>query len=195
MAGGQTGRRRDKQVACPHAAAGRPRLQGLRHRRVALRDHRGLDHGQSHDLSSRPGIPGHHSTHARGSSSRLLTGGVATIAGLFPGIAMKLLDFVAIYGMVLMPMGAVIFVDFWLIRKFGLQSNYAAVSRKIVQLGRRTDLVPDARSVHLPGQNTRPFRRSWRIAESICCPPTSMACRSSLSACRAGSWLPCCTLS
>lgn len=60
----------------------------------------------------------------------LLTGGLATIAGLFPGIAMKLLDFVAIYGMVLMPMGAVIFVDFWLIRKFGLQSNYAAVSRK-----------------------------------------------------------------
>ncbi len=60
----------------------------------------------------------------------LLTGGLATIAGLFPGIAMKLLGFVAIYGMVLMPMGAVVFVDFWLIRKFGLQSRYAAVSRK-----------------------------------------------------------------
>jgi len=60
----------------------------------------------------------------------LLTGGVATIAGLFPAIAMKLLDFVAFYGMVLMPMGAVIFVDYWLIRKFGLQSNYAALSRK-----------------------------------------------------------------
>ena len=60
----------------------------------------------------------------------LFTGGIATIAGLFPGIAMKLLGFVAIYGMVLMPMGAVIFVDFWLIRKFGLESNYAEVSRK-----------------------------------------------------------------
>jgi purine-cytosine permease-like protein len=60
----------------------------------------------------------------------LATGGIATIAGLFPGLAMKLLGFVAIYGMVLMPMGAVIFVDFWLIRKFGLQSNYAEKSQQ-----------------------------------------------------------------
>ncbi|NOR66103.1 MAG: hypothetical protein GQ528_01950 [Woeseiaceae bacterium] len=42
---------------------------------------------------------------------------------------MKLLGFVMLYGLVLMPMGAVIFVDFWLIRKFGLQSNYAEVSK------------------------------------------------------------------
>ena len=60
----------------------------------------------------------------------LLTGGIATIAGMFPAIAMKLLGFVALYGMVLMPMGAVVFVDYWLIRKFGLQSNYAQISRK-----------------------------------------------------------------
>jgi purine-cytosine permease-like protein len=59
----------------------------------------------------------------------LVTGLIATVAGMFPGIAMKLLDFVAIYGMILMPMGAVVFVDFWLIRRFGLQSNYAALSR------------------------------------------------------------------
>lgn len=60
----------------------------------------------------------------------LVTGGVAAIAGMFPAIAMKLLDFVALYGMLLMPMGAVIFVDFWLIRKFGLHSDYAELSRK-----------------------------------------------------------------
>jgi len=60
----------------------------------------------------------------------LITGAIATIAGMFPAIAMKLLGFVALYGMLLMPMGAVIFVDFWLIRKFGLQSNYAEISRK-----------------------------------------------------------------
>jgi len=60
----------------------------------------------------------------------LITGGVATIAGMFPGIIMKLLDFVAIYGMILMPMGAVIFVDFWLLRRFGLHSNYAELSRR-----------------------------------------------------------------
>jgi len=60
----------------------------------------------------------------------LITGGVATLAGMFPAIAMKLLGFVALYGLLLMPMGAVIFVDFWLIRKFGLKSNYAEISRK-----------------------------------------------------------------
>ena len=56
----------------------------------------------------------------------LVTGGIATIAGLFPAIAMKLLDFVALYGLILMPMGAVIFVDFWLMDRLGLRSGYAA---------------------------------------------------------------------
>ena len=60
----------------------------------------------------------------------LVTGAIATIAGLFPAIAMKLLDFVAFYGLLLMPMGAVIFVDFWLIKKFGLKSNFAEFSKK-----------------------------------------------------------------
>jgi purine-cytosine permease-like protein len=60
----------------------------------------------------------------------LLTGMIAAVAGCFPGIAMKLLGFVALYGMLLMPMGAVIFVDFWLLKKFGLQSYYAEVSGK-----------------------------------------------------------------
>jgi purine-cytosine permease-like protein len=55
----------------------------------------------------------------------LFTGILATIAGLFPAVAMKLLDFVALYGMILMPMGAVVFLDFWLVRKLGMRSNYA----------------------------------------------------------------------
>ena len=33
-----------------------------------------------------------------------------------------------------MPMGAVIFVDFWLIKKFGLQSNYAEASGKLFNI-------------------------------------------------------------
>ncbi|MEE9602598.1 MAG: hypothetical protein V3V75_04780 [Thermoguttaceae bacterium] len=60
----------------------------------------------------------------------LATGALATVAGVFPLIVMKLLDFVALYGMLLMPMGAIIFVDFFLLKKFGLQSNYAELSRK-----------------------------------------------------------------
>lgn len=58
----------------------------------------------------------------------LITGLIATIAAMFPWFAMKLLDFVALYGLVLMPMGAVIFVDFWVIKKIGLQSGYAELS-------------------------------------------------------------------
>ena len=44
---------------------------------------------------------------------------------MFPAIAMRLLDFVALYGMVLMPMGAIIFVDFWLSRRLGFEFDYA----------------------------------------------------------------------
>ncbi len=55
----------------------------------------------------------------------LVTGGIATLAGMFPAIAMQLLGFVALYGMLLMPMGAVIFVDFYLIKRFGMQDAYA----------------------------------------------------------------------
>jgi purine-cytosine permease-like protein len=52
---------------------------------------------------------------------------IATVACMFPAIAMKLLDFVALYGLLLMPMGAVIFVDFYLLPKFGLRSNSAEI--------------------------------------------------------------------
>ncbi|WP_258105802.1 cytosine permease [Marinoscillum sp. MHG1-6] len=38
----------------------------------------------------------------------LIAGAAATIAGLFPAFAMKLLDFVALYGFILAPVGAVI---------------------------------------------------------------------------------------
>lgn len=57
-----------------------------------------------------------------------VTGLICAVAGMFPAIAMKLLDFVAIYGLALMPMGAVIFCDFWLMNAFGMRSSYAEVS-------------------------------------------------------------------
>jgi purine-cytosine permease-like protein len=58
-------------------------------------------------------------------SMTIATGMLATFAGMFPLVAMKLLDFVALYGLLLMPMGAVIFVDFWLMPKLGLKDRYA----------------------------------------------------------------------
>jgi purine-cytosine permease-like protein len=61
----------------------------------------------------------------------LATGAIATIAGMFPAIAMKLLGFVALYGLLLMPMGAVVFADFWLLKRFGLKSFYAERSGQL----------------------------------------------------------------
>lgn len=58
----------------------------------------------------------------------LVTGLIVAVFGLFPAVAMKLLDFVALYGLILMPMGAVVFVDFWLFPKFHLRSFYAEAS-------------------------------------------------------------------
>lgn len=55
----------------------------------------------------------------------LITGGIATIAGLFPAFAMKLLDFVAVYGFILAPIGAVIFFEHYFANKVGLKKNYA----------------------------------------------------------------------
>ncbi len=55
----------------------------------------------------------------------LVAGIIATAAGAFPTLSGKLLDFVGTYGTVLGPMGAVIFVDFWLMKKLGLREEYA----------------------------------------------------------------------
>lgn len=55
----------------------------------------------------------------------LVAGAVATIAGAFPNLSAQLLGFVGTYGTVLGPMGAVIFVDFYLLKKFGLRDEYA----------------------------------------------------------------------
>jgi purine-cytosine permease-like protein len=60
----------------------------------------------------------------------LVTGMLAAVAGAFPAIAMKMLNFVALYGLVLMPMGAVVLVDFYFLRRLGLTPNYAERSGK-----------------------------------------------------------------
>jgi purine-cytosine permease-like protein len=62
----------------------------------------------------------------------IATGLLCAVAGMFPAIAMKLLGFVALYGLLLMPMGAVIFCDFWLMRRLGLQPFYAEAANKAV---------------------------------------------------------------
>ena len=55
----------------------------------------------------------------------LVTGLVASVTAIFPIVTMKLLGFVSLWGMILMPMGAVIFADFWLLPKLGMQRDFA----------------------------------------------------------------------
>ena len=62
----------------------------------------------------------------------LAAGVITTTAALFPALVMKLLEFVALYGLILMPMGAVIFADIWLLPKLGLMSNFAERSGVMV---------------------------------------------------------------
>lgn len=57
--------------------------------------------------------------------STILAGAVATIAGLFPAFAMKLLGFVALYGFILAPVGAIIVCEHFFSERFGLVKNYA----------------------------------------------------------------------
>lgn len=58
----------------------------------------------------------------------IIAGTIATIAGLFPAFAMKLLGFVALYGFILAPVGAVIVFEHFFAEKFGIQKNYAEVA-------------------------------------------------------------------
>ncbi|CAN5544715.1 hypothetical protein BH23BAC1_BH23BAC1_35980 [soil metagenome] len=55
----------------------------------------------------------------------LVTGLITTIAACFPALVMKLLDFVALYGLILMPMGAIILIDHYILPKLRLKNNYA----------------------------------------------------------------------
>ncbi|WP_235297327.1 purine-cytosine permease family protein [Portibacter marinus] len=55
----------------------------------------------------------------------IIAGTVATIAGLFPAFAMKLLGFVALYGFILAPFGAVIVFEHFFAKRAGISKNYA----------------------------------------------------------------------
>jgi NCS1 family nucleobase:cation symporter-1 len=58
----------------------------------------------------------------------LIAGAIATIAGLFPAFAMKLLRFVVLYGFILAPVAAIIVFDVFLSPRFKVQQNYAEYS-------------------------------------------------------------------
>ncbi len=55
----------------------------------------------------------------------LIAGGIASIIGVFPGLSMKFLNVAALYGLILMPMGAVIFADHYFMKRLGMLSFFA----------------------------------------------------------------------
>jgi purine-cytosine permease-like protein len=55
----------------------------------------------------------------------LFVGLLTTLAACFPALVMRLLEFVALYGLILMPVGAIIYIDVFLLQKIGLQHDYA----------------------------------------------------------------------
>ena len=55
----------------------------------------------------------------------LIAGAIATIAGVFPAVAMKLLDFVALYGFILAPVGAIIAFEHLFGKSFSIRPFYA----------------------------------------------------------------------
>lgn len=59
-----------------------------------------------------------------------IVGGITTTAALFPALVMKLLEFVALYGLLLMPMGAIIIMDIYILPKLNLQSNFSEYFKK-----------------------------------------------------------------
>ncbi len=53
-------------------------------------------------------------------------GMIATIAGVFPAFAWKLLGFVGLYGTILAPMGGILFFDWYVKRKQNVDAFHAA---------------------------------------------------------------------
>jgi nucleobase:cation symporter-1, NCS1 family len=54
----------------------------------------------------------------------IIAGTIATIAGIFPAFAMKLLDFVALYGFILAPIGAIIVFEHFFADRFNIVKEY-----------------------------------------------------------------------
>ena len=49
----------------------------------------------------------------------LIAGLLTTFFSCFPAVLLKLLDYVALYGLILMPVGAVVFAEHWLVPRLG----------------------------------------------------------------------------
>ncbi len=60
----------------------------------------------------------------------MIVGLITSVAAIFPALVMKLLEFVALYGLLLMPMGAIIMMDVYILPKLKMKSNFAEYFNK-----------------------------------------------------------------
>lgn len=67
----------------------------------------------------------------------LAAGALTTLFSCFPAVFLRLLDYVALYGLILMPIGAVVLAEHWLVPRFGgeryeAERSGALISWKVV---------------------------------------------------------------
>jgi purine-cytosine permease-like protein len=60
----------------------------------------------------------------------LVVGALATLAGLFPALVMRILDFLAFGGLAIMPMGIIILLDCWVLPRLGIEEEYSERSKR-----------------------------------------------------------------
>ncbi len=99
----------------------------------------------------------------------LLAGGLSTLAGMFPAVAMKLLDFVALYGFILAPMGAIIVFQHFFGRSFKIIENYAEIKKISVNWAVLVSWVLAAGGCYLIAQQFDIFLSFMTLPAWICC--------------------------
>ena len=62
----------------------------------------------------------------------LVAGVITTVVACSPFVFTKLLDFVGIYGLLLMPIGAIVFVEYWIFPRIGLARYWVWRKRKLI---------------------------------------------------------------
>jgi len=62
----------------------------------------------------------------------LVAGLITTGLACFPVVFLKLLDYVALYGLILMPVGAVVFAEFWILPRLRKTGSHRFDSRKLL---------------------------------------------------------------
>jgi len=99
----------------------------------------------------------------------LLAGGLATLAGMFPALAMKLLDFVALYGFILAPMGAIIVFQHFFGSSFKIVENYAEIKKISINWAVLISWVLAAGGCYLIAQQFDIFLSFMTLPAWICC--------------------------